>query len=411
MNKFSFSTIKINQTAVDLPSVCQATVWIDGASVREPYLLETRVTGTDISFDLADPFDRNYYFDDQIEISLQVGGESFFFDDSESVSITIDSPVYDGFYAGNHESDDGDLKVWFEYSVESDVDVDPIEAAVEEFEAGETVVDSDEFSGWRHLDHSDIVDRLESMVTESFDPEDEDHPAFEFDQGNTPYCVITAIGFVIATKFPRRFAEICRSIYETNGFLGTSDVYRGQQTLHTLPAPQRRIPGEGLVRLDDLDWLFLSTLRQATASDELTMDEDLGGYNPIQSISFTGDLIPMEDVSWVGKSMVGSQQTLMEASDAVENGGFAILAVKSDILDLDDIHDPPDDVGTWMSIGRVVSTADHDITLVSEVETIDTVDEEALTFDAHSYGSRHTIEGYWEHLNELYMFSLVGTAE
>lgn len=98
---------------------------------------------------------------------------------------------------------------------------------------------------WPHLDKGAIVEEMRLRL----------HHPFKVNQGQQPFCGPAAILFELIRKFPLRYVNLCRSLYETGGFPAQTQFIQTSENL--------RQASQGNLRMGPADWMVLATLRES----------------------------------------------------------------------------------------------------------------------------------------------------
>lgn len=192
-------------------------------------------------------------------------------------------------------------------------------------------------SVWPYLDKNQVVADMRSRIN---DP-------FQVNQGGQPFCGPAAILFELVRKQPLRYAQICRSLFETGSF---------QTRTKRVEAPTRLCQSHGQLRMPQADWMVLATLRNA---ENLIFPVDPNSPDIIRNLS--GMTKSWEMKGWVREVLgyskfkydhtyiFGELEALQEAADCIANGGVALALITAEGL-LENKHPLLPYPSHWISI-------------------------------------------------------------
>jgi hypothetical protein len=123
------------------------------------------------------------------------------------------------------------------YGTNADL-VKAADAALDDFEKSTAP------SVWTALDKATIISELRARV----------HNPFQINQGGQPFCGPAAVLFELVRQQPQRYVELCRNLYLVGGFHGRNSYIASSDEL--------RRNSFGNLRMDPVDWMVLSTLRE-----------------------------------------------------------------------------------------------------------------------------------------------------
>lgn len=187
-------------------------------------------------------------------------------------------------------------------------------AAIEQF------IQSTKPSVWRYLSKTEV---LTGMIARLDNP-------LQLKQGGQPFCGPAAVVFELIRKYPQRYVELCRGLFEEGCFEGVQAP---------IVASARLRQSHGDLRMATVDWLVLATLR-----DQANW---LVPVHP-QSPGFLRDLAgitgPWDVTYWI-KNLLGYEQVqhyhtpwggelvaLAKAQQAIEQGGIALALIDQGLL-------------------------------------------------------------------------------
>lgn len=190
---------------------------------------------------------------------------------------------------------------------------------------------------WPNLDKKQVVADMRSRIN---DP-------FLVNQGGQPFCGPAAILFELVRKQPLRYAQICRSLFET----GSCQT----QTKH-VEAPPRLRQSQGQLRMSQADWMVLATLRN---SENLIFPVDPNAPEIIRNLSgmtkswemngWAREVLGYTNVKYDHTYIFGELDALQEAANAIAKGGVAFALITAEGL-LENQHPLVPYPSHWISL-------------------------------------------------------------
>ncbi len=154
--------------------------------------------------------------------------------------------------------------------------------------------------------------------------------AFQVNQGSQPFCGPASIVFELVRKQPLRYVQICRSLFETGNFQGTTKKIQASLTL-------RR--SQGRLRMNQADWMVLGALRE---SENMIFNIEAEAPDIIRNLAgmtkswemkgWTQELLGYKQVKYRHTYLYGEVDALAETSKALFSGGVAFALVTADGL-------------------------------------------------------------------------------
>jgi hypothetical protein len=182
-------------------------------------------------------------------------------------------------------------------------------------------VQSNQPSAWSYLDKTEV---LTGMIARLSDP-------FQVKQGQQPFCGPAVVLFELIRKHPVRYVQLCRGLFEAGTF-------RGRQ--RSIVASKRLRHCQGDLRIAQVDWLVLATLRDHTnwlvpvdpGSHRLL--RDLAGITvPWDITGWLRNLLDYDEVRHYHTPICGEFGALQLAQQAIDRGGVAIALIDMGLLD------------------------------------------------------------------------------
>lgn len=173
---------------------------------------------------------------------------------------------------------------------------------------------------WRALDKKMLVADLRQRVQ---------HP-FKLNQGQQPFCGPAAVVFELIRKQPLRYVDLCRTLYE-QGFV--------QGRTKRIEATARLRQEMGDLKMGQLDWMVLSTLRDAESAifpvdpDAPKLIRGLSGMSfSWEMKGWIGEILGYPQVIYNKAFRRGDLLALRDAANSVKIGGVAFLLVNARAL-------------------------------------------------------------------------------
>lgn len=174
---------------------------------------------------------------------------------------------------------------------------------------------------WPHLDKHDIVQEIRLRLE---DP-------FTVNQGPQPFCGPASVLFELVRKFPLRYVEICRNLYETGTFQA---FHRPIETSISL-----RQASKDIERLGPADWMVLATLRE---SENLIFPVEPNAPEIIRNIAgmtkswemmgWVREILGYDHADYLHTFVLRDLTALGKAEAIINQGGVAFGLVTADGL-------------------------------------------------------------------------------
>jgi hypothetical protein len=174
---------------------------------------------------------------------------------------------------------------------------------------------------WPHLNKDEILQEMQARLA---DP-------FSVNQGHQPFCGPASVLFELIRKFPKRYVDMCRSLYETGKFQA---FHRPIETSISL-----RQASKDIENLGPADWMLLATLRE---SENLIFPVEPNAPEIVRNIA--GMTKSWEMMGWV-REILGYDHTdylhtwvlrdltaLRKAQAVIDQGGVAFGLITAEGL-------------------------------------------------------------------------------
>ncbi len=174
-------------------------------------------------------------------------------------------------------------------------------------------------SAWPFLDKSTLIAELRSRI----------HDPFQVNQGGQPFCGPAAVLFELVRKQPLRYVQICWSLFTTGGFQGH---------LHFIPASEAlRRASRGNLRMGQIDWMLLATLRDAEAQlfpvepNAPDLIRNLTGMTKSWELKgWVKELLGYTTVQYHHAYLMNDISAMQQASTAIQAGGVAFALITAE---------------------------------------------------------------------------------
>jgi hypothetical protein len=173
---------------------------------------------------------------------------------------------------------------------------------------------------WQHLDKQQLLRDLRSRLS---DP-------YQLQQGAQPLCGPASVVFELIRKQPDRYIDICQSLYETGRFGGYT------QTIVAAPKLYRSY---GNLRMAQLDWMLLATLKNAANlilplhPRHPQLIRNLAGMTKTwEMCGWTRELLGYTRTHTQHTAIGGEVRALQMADAVLQNGGVAFALINSEGL-------------------------------------------------------------------------------
>jgi hypothetical protein len=185
----------------------------------------------------------------------------------------------------------------------------------------EQFVQSNQASAWSCLDKTEV---LTGMLARLRDP-------FQVKQGSQPFCGPAVVVFELIRKQPERYVQLCRELFEQGTFLGRHRPIVASKRLRTC---------KGDLRIAQVDWLVLATLRDRTNwvvpvdPNAPKLIQNLAGITvPWDVTGWMKNLLDYDEVRHYHTPFGGELATLQRAQQAIDQGGVAMALIDMGLLD------------------------------------------------------------------------------
>ena len=151
--------------------------------------------------------------------------------------------------------------------------------------------------------------------------------ATNVDQGNTPLCGPASIIYELARKNPRRYVQICQSLFETGQFQSRAHLVKPSPTLVN-----------SRVRTDVTlaDWLLMSTLRDTEnvffPVEDTSSVFVMGFTKPWEMRGWAFDLLGYDTAEYQSLIFYGEFEAMKKAQDVFDKGGSIFMMIQSALL-------------------------------------------------------------------------------
>ncbi|MBE9137003.1 hypothetical protein IQ254_07265 [Nodosilinea sp. LEGE 07088] len=196
---------------------------------------------------------------------------------------------------------------------------------------------------WPHLNKADMVREMRSRLR---------HP-YSVNQGPQPFCGPASVLFELIRKWPLRYVDLCRSLYETGGFQATG---RSIQASEALRQASKNIPHMG-----PTDWMVLATLRESenlifpVEPNAPEIIRNLAGMTKSwEMLGWVREILGYDHADYMHTYVLRDLTALRKAQQIIDQGGVAFgLITANSLLSK---HPPR------------VTTPNHWVTLVGNID-------------------------------------------
>jgi hypothetical protein len=168
---------------------------------------------------------------------------------------------------------------------------------------------------WSSLDKNQLLVDIKMRLN---DP-------FQVSQGGQPFCGPASILFEMVRKQPLKYVQMCRSIFETGGFIGRSA---------RIQASRRLRESRGRLRMTQADWMVLATLRESENSifpveaDSPDIIRNLAGMTKSWEMKgWVREVLGYKKVKYSHTYIFGEFEALNEATAVIAGGGVAFALI------------------------------------------------------------------------------------
>ena len=174
---------------------------------------------------------------------------------------------------------------------------------------------------WPHLDKGEIIREMRARLR---DP-------FSVNQGPQPFCGPASVLFELIRKFPGRYVDLCRSLYETGKFQA---FHRPIETSVAL-----RRASKNIEHLGPADWMVLATMRE---SENLIFPVEPNAPEIIRNIAgmtkswemmgWVREILGYDHADYLHTFVLRDLTALRKAQSVIEQGGVAFGLITADGL-------------------------------------------------------------------------------
>ncbi len=218
---------------------------------------------------------------------------------------------------------------------------------------------------WPNIPKAALIDDLRATTSK----------ATLVDQGRTPLCGPASILFELARKNPRRYVQICQSLYETGQFQSRTHLVKPSATLMN-----SRVRSDVTLA----DWLLMSTLRDTEnlffPVEDTSSIFVMGFTKPWEMRGWTFDLLGYDTAEYQSLIFYGEFEAMKKAQDVVNRGGVVFMMIQSALLG----NPKP-----------FISYPDHWITFTGNLNIEDGIwnrQKGHILFDCYTWGGTRTIK-------------------
>lgn len=205
--------------------------------------------------------------------------------------------------------------LYFHVVVSSQPYVDPVAEALTAFE------DSPNSGVWPNLSKTDLIADIRRILE---DP-------LGVDQGSTPFCGPAAVVYELVSRFPFRYVDICRSLFETGQFYGRTKLIAPSDDL---------LASQVRAGISPANWMVLATLRDVE-NMIFDVEEDSGNLaagisTPWEMKTWTNELLGFDTIEYESTYVYGEFAAIRKAQEVRDRGGVAFLMIDSALINDED---------------------------------------------------------------------------
>lgn len=174
-------------------------------------------------------------------------------------------------------------------------------------------------SVWTFLDKATILAEMRARIR---DP-------FQVNQGGQPFCGPAAVLFELVRKQPRRYVQICQTLFVTGGFQGYQHFIGSSEQL--------RRNSRGDLRMGQADWMVLSTLRELenrlfpVEPNTPELIRNLAGMTTSWQIKgWIRELLGYNTVEYNHAYVMNDISAMRDAAVAIQAGGVAFALITAE---------------------------------------------------------------------------------
>jgi hypothetical protein len=189
---------------------------------------------------------------------------------------------------------------------------------------------------------------------------------FQVNQGGQPFCGPASVLVELIYKQPRRYVELCQSLFLVGGFQGVTQYMASSETL-------RRV-SQGDLKMPQVDWMILATLRDL---ETRLFPVEPGAPDLIRNLAgmtkswemkgWVREILGYKTVEYHHAYLFNDTNAMNQAAKAIGAGGVAFALVTAEGMLTDK---PP-----------LIPYPSHWITLLGNIS----VQAEPVTFDLYTW--------------------------
>lgn len=176
---------------------------------------------------------------------------------------------------------------------------------------------------WPYLDKGTIVKEMRSRL----------HNPFAVNQGQQPFCGPASVLFELIQKFPGRYVNMGRDLYENGGFQ--------TQSRRIETSAELRQASQGNLRMGPADWMVLAALRESenrifpVEPNSPEIVRNMAGMTKSWEMKgWVTEILGYRNASYRHTYVLRDLKTLRKAQEVIDQGGVAFaLITASGLLD------------------------------------------------------------------------------
>lgn len=236
-------------------------------------------------------------------------------DDDDALGVVTIGPEDAAHATARFTGDDADYTITYSVVDRSDLgETDLATFAVDQFEASTAP------SLWPALDKAEIIRDLRER---RWNP-------ISINQVNSNFCGPTSIVFELARTQPRRYADLCRQLFETGGFWSRT---------HRVDAPDGLRASQSGQNMRPADWMLIATMRNdenalfSVSARSVGITSQLEGMTtPWEMEGWTSELLLKDNVANSTTFVWGEFDAIRYAHQVWAGGGSAFIMIHSDMF-------------------------------------------------------------------------------
>jgi hypothetical protein len=224
---------------------------------------------------------------------------------------------------------------------------------------------------WPYLDKAQMVREMRAHLR---------HP-YGVNQGHQPFCGPASVLFELVRKFPLRYVELCRSLYETGGFQAKTQFIQTSERL--------RHASKDIVNLGPADWMVLASLRESenlifpVEPNAPELIRNLAGMTKSwEMLGWVREVLGYDHADYLHTYVLRDLTALKKAQAVIDQGGVAFGLITANAL-LSPTPPP-------------VMAPNHWVTLVGNIEikkgTFGRHDSGQVSFDVFTWAKKVRID-------------------